>query len=284
MSTHPEPTGLSRRRRRLSDRETEQRMLDTAVGMINEAGLTVSLQHISLEEVIREAGVARSAVYRRWPYKDMFFSDLLRELARATAPASVAGRATGHATLVAVAAERLERLETPEGRRAMLLELIRREQDFAVVHQSAEWRTYLALHATFLSLPDGDLRTDVQTALTDSERGFTTRIAAAWQEWAELFGFRLRPELGTGFETLASLVSAHFRGLVLMSPTSPDIVEARIDADPFGTGETARWPVRAVALAGVALTFLEPDPDITWTEERIAAARHQLAVARRPRD
>ena len=231
------------------------------------------------EEVIRHAGVARSAVHRRWPYKDMFFSDLLRELARATAPASVAGRPTGHAALAAIAAERLERLDTAAGRRATLLELIRREQDFAVVHQSAEWRTYLALHATFLSLPDGALRTDVQAALTESERGFTTRIAAAWQEWAELFGFRLRPELGTGFETLASLVSAHFRGLVLMSPTSPDIVGAHIEADPFGTGETARWPVRAVALAGVALTFLEADPGISWTEARTAAVREQLAQA-----
>jgi hypothetical protein len=123
----------------------------------------------------------------------------------------------------------------------------------------------------------------VQAALTASERGFTTRIAAAWQEWAELFGFRLRPALGTGFEVLASLVSAHFRGLVLMSPTNPDIVEAHIEADPFGTGEPAHWPVRAVALAGVALTFLEPDPDITWTEERIAAARNRLTAARHPR-
>ncbi|TWF76708.1 hypothetical protein FHX44_112603 [Pseudonocardia hierapolitana] len=284
MPTAPEPTGLSRRRRRLSDRETERRMLDTAVGMVNAAGLTVSLEHISLEEVIRDAGVARSAVYRRWPYKDLFFSDLLRELARAVAPASVAGRETGHAVLARVAAERLDRLETPEGRRSMLLELIRREQDFAVVHRSAEWRTYLALHATFLSLPDGDLRADVQAALTASERGFTTRIAAAWQEWAELFGFRLRPALGTGFEALASLVSAHFRGMVLMSPTSPDIVEAHIEADPFGTGETARWPVRAVALAGIALTFLEPDPDITWTEARVAAARDRVGAMARSHD
>lgn len=278
MQTGPEPTGLPRRRRRLSDRETERRMLDTAVGMVNEAGLTVSLEHISLEEVIREAGVARSAVYRRWPYKDMFFSDLLRELATAAAPASVAGRETGHAALAEIAAERLDRLETPEGRRAVLLELIRREPDFARVHRSAEWRTYLALHATFLGLPDGALRADVQAALTASERGFATRIAAAWQEWAELFGFRMRPALGTGYDALASLVSAHFRGLVLMSPTSPDIAGAHIHADPFGTGETAHWSLRSVALAGVALTFLEPDPDITWTEERIAAARHRLAA------
>jgi AcrR family transcriptional regulator len=283
VTTHGEPTGLTRRRRRLTDRETERRMLDTAVGMVNEAGLTVSLEHISLEEVIREAGVARSAVYRRWPYKDLFFSDLLRELARGVAPASVAGRETGEAVLAEVAAERLDRLETPEGRRALLLELIRREQDFAVVHRSAEWRTYLALHATFLSLPDGDLRTDVQAALTESEHGFTTRIAAAWREWADLFGFRVRPALGTGFETLASLVSAHFRGMVLMSPTNPDLAEAHVEGDPFGTGETARWPVRAVALAGIALAFLEPDPDVEWTPARIAEVRRRLTEAARAR-
>jgi AcrR family transcriptional regulator len=50
--------------------------------MVHRDGLTVSLDHISLEEVIRDADVSRSAVYRRWPYKDLFFSDLVKELAR----------------------------------------------------------------------------------------------------------------------------------------------------------------------------------------------------------
>ncbi|OZM84401.1 hypothetical protein CFP66_05955 [Pseudonocardia sp. MH-G8] len=246
------------------------------MGMVNRTGLTVSLEHISLEEVIRDAGVARSAVYRRWPYKDLFFSDLLRELARAAAPASVGGRATTDTLLAGIAAERLEALGTPEGRRTLLLELFRREQDFEIVHRSTEWRTYLALHATFLGLPDGALQDEVRSALTESERGFTTRIAAAWQEWSELFGYRLRPALGTRFTVLAGLVSAHFRGMLLMSPTSPDIASADLDADPFGTGETARWPVRAVALAGIALTFLEPDPAVVWDEARLAAVRTQL--------
>src|ERR1700746_158311 len=80
------PTGLARRGRRLSDRETEQRMLQTAVTMVSRAGLTVSLDHISLEEVIREADVSRSAVCRRWPYKDLFFSDLVKELSRSAIP------------------------------------------------------------------------------------------------------------------------------------------------------------------------------------------------------
>ena len=41
------PTGLARRRRRLTDQETEQRMLKTAIAMVNRTGLTVGLDHIS---------------------------------------------------------------------------------------------------------------------------------------------------------------------------------------------------------------------------------------------
>jgi hypothetical protein len=56
-------------------------MLKAAVAMVNRTGLTVSLDHISFEDVIRDADVSCSAVYRRWPYKDLFFSDLVKELA-----------------------------------------------------------------------------------------------------------------------------------------------------------------------------------------------------------
>jgi AcrR family transcriptional regulator len=68
-----EPPGLGRRERRLSDQETERRMLAAAVAMVHRTGLAVSLDHLSFEDVIRNADVARSAVYRRRPYKDLFF-------------------------------------------------------------------------------------------------------------------------------------------------------------------------------------------------------------------
>ena len=53
---------------------------------MSQTGLTVSLDHISFEDVIRDADVSRSAVYRRWPYKDLFFSDLVKELATKATP------------------------------------------------------------------------------------------------------------------------------------------------------------------------------------------------------
>ena len=159
------PTGLARRGRRLSDHETGQRMLAAAVAMVHRTGLTVSLDHISFEDVIRDADVSRSAVYRRWPYKDLFFSDLVKELARDATPPAIASDELN--LIQQIVAERLDWLETPDGRRRLLLEMFRQLSllDFETLYRSPEWRTYLALHATFVSLADGDLRDEVQEIL-----------------------------------------------------------------------------------------------------------------------
>src|SRR5450631_4654440 len=83
------PTGFARRSRRLSDQVSEQRMLHAAIALVTRTGFTVSLDHLSFEDIIGAADVARSAVYRRWPYKDLFFSDLVKELAKNATPTIV---------------------------------------------------------------------------------------------------------------------------------------------------------------------------------------------------
>src|SRR5205814_8376469 len=92
---------------------------------------------------------------------------------------------------------------------------------------SPRWRTYLALHATFTSLADGALRDQVQAALAQAEAARTAQIAAAWRQLAVLFGYRLRPELDTSFETLATLLGASLRGLVITALANPGIAEHR---------------------------------------------------------
>ncbi len=268
------PTGLGRRSRRLSDQETGQRMLRAAMAMVGRTGLTVSLDHLSFEEIIREADVARSAVYRRWPYKDLFFSDLVTELAKAAVP-SAADTPAIIGLIKRVVHEHRDRFGTSEGRHALLVELIRRTalQDFQALYGSAEWRTYLALHATFLSLAEGELRDRIQEILTQSEHGFISRVAAAWQHIAGLFGYRLRPELGATFETVATLVSATARGLILMALSTPDLAGQRVDARPFGAAEPADWSLPALGIAGIAVAFLEPEPDIKWDGDRVTAVR-----------
>lgn len=273
--------GVTRRRRRISDVETERRMLDAAVGMIHRSGLTVSLEHLSLEDVIRDAEVSRSAVYRRWPYKDLFFGDLLRELARASAPAEAPSVAESYGGAVAVLAAHLDWLDSVHGRRAMLLEVLRTSQDFDTVLRSPEWRTYLALHATFLSLENGALRDDVQAALAETEQRFIDRIAESHRYIAKLLGFRIRPGLDATYEMLARTGTAILRGLVLMAPTMPELAGERLTGDPFGVEHVTgpvEWSSAGLALASYATTILEPDPDVVFDARRIAWVGDELAA------
>ncbi|HEY6738189.1 MAG TPA: hypothetical protein VI076_05015 [Actinopolymorphaceae bacterium] len=272
------PTGLGRRRRRLSDEETERRTLQAAIDMVHRSGLTVSLEHISFEEVIRKAGVARSAAYRKWPYKDLFFSDLLEELARGDSPAIAVPNREAIETIGKVVLDRLDWLVTPSLRLALAAEVLRRGalDEFETFRSSTAWRTYLALHATFVGLPDGRLRDKVQAALGVSERRLIEGIAMAYERLTGLLGLRLRPDLGITFEAFATLANAFVRGLVLSAPTNPDLVNRRTVANPFGAPESAEWSDPALGMAALATAFIEPDPDVTWDDHRTDELRQAL--------
>ena len=73
--------------------------------------------------------------------------------------------------------------------------------DFETLYASPGWRTYLALHATLLSVADSGLRDRVQGALAEAEQGHLSRVARAWELVARLLGFRLRPESAVTFDT-----------------------------------------------------------------------------------
>ena len=265
----PGPTGLGRRSRRLSDQETRDRMLRSAIEMINRTGLTVSLDHISFEEVIRDADVARSTAYRHWPYKDLFFSDLVTELARNATPTII----DDEVRLVRqVLSDHSDWLATEQSRHSLVVELIRQLAmlDFQAVFASKGWRTYLALHATFSSLTDGNLRDQVQAALAQAEAARTTQIARAWTQLADMFGYRLRPDLATSFETLATVLSATVRGLVITALSTPDIASRTTLASPFGAAAAEQWSLAAIAMGSIATAFLEPDPARGWDDRRLA--------------
>ncbi|WP_448003627.1 TetR/AcrR family transcriptional regulator [Agromyces bauzanensis] len=280
MTHETRATGLTRRRQRLSDEQTAQRMLRTAMDIINATGLTVSLEHISFEDVIRDAGVARSAVYRRWPYKDLFFSDLLRELAKGASPAIAGTNPDAVAANTRVIVEHLDWLKEPRLRPALIAEVLRQgaPKELHAFGGSAEWRTYIALHATFLSLPDGELRAEVEASLETSERDLVARLADAYQQLITLLGCRLRAELNATFADIARLTSAAMRGMVIMVPSSPDLGTRTVRANPFDAPRPADWSQPALAVTGIVMTFIEPDPAFDLDDERIRSLHDTLAA------
>lgn len=268
------PTLGRARRPRLSDEETQQRMLSVAAEAVARTGLTVSLDHIRLEDVIREAGVARSAVYRRWPYKDAFLGDLLLELARAQTPMATTGSVEAAAAVRRVVRARLDEMGTQEGRLRVMADVVREttDQDFRHITGSRQWQTYLALTVTFAGLPAGELREEVGTALAESERTFTARIAHSHRTVAGLLGMRLRhPDVG--FDDIAHLANAVMRGLMVKAQALPELAQRHTRAEIGGVD--GDWSLPALGLAGVALTYLEPDPDLIWD----AAATDRLRAA-----
>jgi hypothetical protein len=87
----------------------------------------------------------------------------------------------------------------------------------------------------------------------------------------------LRPELAASFETLATLLDAEMRGLVLMALAEADIATHTTQARPFGAEPPRDWSLPALGLGAIAAAFLEPDPQAHWDEGRVASTRQALS-------
>jgi AcrR family transcriptional regulator len=264
--------GQSRRRPRLSDEETARRMLRTAADAVARDGLTVSLDHIRIEDVIRESGVSRSSAYRRWPHKDLFLGELLLELAGDLAPPPTGDR-TAPTVVRAVLQERPARLRTPDGRTAALHDIVRAavERDFALIHESPQWRTYLALTVTAVSLPAGELKDQVQQALATSEARFVEGIAVTFRTLCGLLGMRPRPP--ADYSAIAQISNAVMRGFVSKALADPDVATQRVTADGRSTSVIELGAIAVVA------TYIEPDDTTEWDDARTARLLAALDTA-----
>ncbi|MEZ0446559.1 TetR/AcrR family transcriptional regulator [Cellulomonas sp. ICMP 17802] len=248
------------------------RVLDAAVDLIRQRGLTVGLDHISLEEAIAASGVSRATAYRHWPTKADFLRQVLLRVVRDAElePESDADIAA----IRDLVAQHRDILATPEGRRTLVVESLRvaTEGDFRRLAGSTAWRDHLALRATCSSLPPGELRDTVAAELARSERAFTERRARVYARLPGVVGYRLVPWLdpGTGFTLMAEATGALMSGLVARAAIVPPRPPALMRA--LGSATQSSWTTESYAVVATVLSYLEPDPDVVWDEQRVDAA------------
>ncbi|MEU2106370.1 TetR/AcrR family transcriptional regulator [Nocardia sp. NPDC019255] len=272
-----------KRPKRMSAEYARRAMLETAVELVNEHGLTVSLQHISLDHISAVAGVARSAVYRIWPTREDFFDELLVKVAsKPEYTPSVHDPETlitAMRTLKSALQATPDLLATAEMRYAILVEMCRTgaKINYDNVTLRRNWRTYIALSATALSYAE-PLRQKLQEAIAQNEASYIAGMAGFYVRVGNIIGRRVRPEFDAtsegkeAFANVAATGSALMEGMVLRNITTPEgknMVPDLTDdgsrtSDPFGTGNPQPWTAPAIAFAGMFLAMTEPIPDAEY--------------------
>lgn len=251
--------------------EVRAAMLKTAVDLIAEHALTVSLDHISLDAIVVEAGVARSAAYRVWEKRDDFIKELLVEVARSSAVQHAAFDLPTLRTATAELERSRGRLDTPDLRRHALVETCRSGAmiNFESLGTKTLWQTEVALRTTIMSFAE-EQRADLLTVLDDSVRLYVSAMAAFYEGVGAVLGFKMIS--GRSFMDLAASGSALMEGFLLRA--LPGIrnreaaltdLAARFDADPFMLGKIDEWTAPAVAFTANLLALVELDPDFVCT-------------------
>jgi hypothetical protein len=289
---------MTARPERVTAEEVRQRMLDAGRELALEAGAALTIEHLRLEEVIQRARVPRSSVYRMWAYREEYIDDLLCYLAGEGSWFSdrpvLAPETTSVVTRILTDNKQL--LATPEGRRALLLELVRltTTRNYGALTESTTWRLHMALMATLGSTRSGQARKRIAAALEDAQKQSRESMVALLRYLMGVLGLRLRDpgytldhvQLAGGLviQSLAlrnvqvqASLGEESDGDGLAAPNVPQEakeVRALLNSPVPGPGlggEPAEWTLVARAYLGVLDTFVELDPDFVPPADSAAA-------------
>lgn len=266
------------RRRRTPAAQVRAQMLQAAADVVLDSGLDVSLEALSLEDLIQLARVPRSSVYRQWPYKDAFIDDLLCHLAGPDGLLGSQGvfdQQTVDAVRGTIAANE-QLLRTGQGRRALLCEIVRlgAGQNFRA-HLGARMRMRTALMAAVGSSKNMHARGAIAAAIQAASARSRDNIIELLQYVMNTLGLRLR-QPGMTVAQLQAAGAALIQGLALRHDVAaaaagqqngtgpqggpPDQIASEPVPGPGLDGKTAEWTLAAIAYLGIVDAFLEPDP------------------------
>jgi AcrR family transcriptional regulator len=241
--------------RRMSADEVAFTMLSTAHRLIDQHGLTVSFDHLRMEDLIREAGVSKTSVYRKWPSKEDFLTDFLVSLVQASGPshdqrnteivANIISRFPGY-------------METVEGRREILREAgrISVEANFAEMAS----RQYRNREVALLAALSGSAGSQISDAVLDHMRGVYGHTTSIEFYESMLIPFRRRFRSGCSAIHLARAAAATLDGLNQARLVDAKIVDERILRRGID-GSTVEWHIAAIAVVALVEEMTEDLPD-----------------------
>jgi hypothetical protein len=274
---------MAARPERVPAEEVRRRMLEAGRELAIESGAALTIEHLRVEEIIQRARVPRSSAYRIWPYREDYIDDLLVYLAGAGnwfAERPVFDPET-FTVLQKVVEDHRDLIARPEGRRALLREVVRLTvaQNYAALTESGTWRLHMALSATLGSTRSGEARQKIAAALEESQRVSRESLVAVFWFLARELGLRMR-------DPAATIEHMQLAGGLLVQSVALRNVQVRAAADGDDAGEAARvdallnaplpgpglhgqpaeWTLAAFAYMGVVDAFIELDPDFTPPE------------------
>ena len=271
---------MAARPERVPAEEVRRRMLEAGRDLAIESGAALTIEHLRVEEIIQRARVPRSSAYRIWAYREEYIDDLLCYLAGAgnwfnERPVFDPGTFT---VLKQAVEDNRELIGSPEGRRALLREIVRLTvaQNYAALTESGTWRLHMALSATLGSTRSGEARQKIAAALEESQRVSRDSLVAVFRFLAAELGLRMR-------HPAATIEHMQLAGGLLVQSVALRNVQVRAAADggdageaavvdallnvplpgPGLNGQPAEWTLAAYAYMGVVDAFIELDPDFT---------------------
>ncbi|ANP73514.1 hypothetical protein [Cryobacterium arcticum] len=182
---------------------------------------------------------------------------MLEQLGRTSAEGLAPGAA--FEVCLSVVAENRQLLETQEGRRTVLVSLIKDavQHNLRASIASAGWKQYVALSMSVTDdIPQGT-RERLCATLDAGSRQMTLHMATFHRAFTELLGYRMKPSYKESWELYALLCSSSIDGLGLRAlATSDSLQDAHTWPESHGKGGTAA----AVAQLALFDAFMEPNP------------------------
>ena len=276
------------RRRRLRSAEVRKKMLDTARDMALDGGVGISLEYLSLEEIIQRARVPRSSVYRLWPFKDQFATDVLSHMAGQRswfADGDVFDPKTFDLVRKTID-DHSDLLRTAAGRRAVLCEAVRQAvaRNVQAFCENLNARIHLTLVGAVGTARNTIDRARIAADLDEAETASRRAVVALFRDIMPRLGLRLRDQART-LEHLVTAGSVLVQGMAMRQILSE--IAARASGEPGEEeagagrpaepgseallteplpgpgldGRPAEWSLAATAYLGLVDSFTEPDPD-----------------------